>query len=217
MITLYAYPMSCSLAVHIALRATGTPFEIAWVSLPSAVLADGTAYETINPRRQVPAIASEGVVLTETPAILQYIADRVPEAAIAPPAGSLARAQLQEALNYFATEVHKQVLWQLSNIRKFPEPIEDHRAVLMEFLSARLDFMSAQLAGRSFYLGEAFTIADAYMAVILHWATRNGADLAAWPVLDAYRERLHAVPAVHDALSVDGAERARLIASGIPA
>jgi glutathione S-transferase len=215
MITLYGFPMSCSLAVHIALRAAGRPFEIAWVSLPAALLADGSDYTQVNPRRQVPAIVTdEGAVLTETPAILQYVADRAPGNSIAPPNGTFERARLQEALNYFATEVHKQVLWQFSNITKFPWPETQHRQVLTELLAARLDFIAERLGRNPFYLGDAFTAADAYLVVIFYWASRNGADLAKWPALHEYRERLHQVPVVKETLAIDLAEQERILSSG---
>lgn len=210
MITLYGYPLSCSLAVHIVLRATRTPFHLSWVSLPSGNLADGSDYRLINPRCQVPAIADDAFVLTETPAILQYIADRAPAADLSPGIGTVDRARLQQILNYLATEVHKQVLWQLSNIRKFPAPVESHRDVLMNMLRDRLKFLSAMLQGGEFILGSKFTLADAYMAVVLHWVERNGESLAEWPVLAAYRARLHEVPAVRDALAIEHEENKKL-------
>jgi glutathione S-transferase len=215
MITLYGFPMSCSLAPHIALRATGQPFELAWVSLPAAVLADGSDYSSVHPRRQVPALRTgNGEILTETPAILQYIADEATGIPIAPPNGTFERVRLQEAMNYFAAEVHKQVLWQISNIMKFPWPVETHKRILLDLLAERLDYLTSQLGTKEFFLGNAFTVADAYMVVIFYWAQRAGTDLSLWPVLEEYRKRLYKLPAVKEAVAIDMAEQKRILDAG---
>src|SRR5258707_4904971 len=105
---LYYSPGACSLSPHIALHEAGIPFEHVMASTKTHLLADGTDYYTINPKGYVPLLELDsGERLAEGPAIVQYIADQVPDKKLAPPNGTMQRYQLQEWLIFIGTEVHK--------------------------------------------------------------------------------------------------------------
>lgn len=202
---LYFAPLSCSLATRIALYESGQPAGFHQVTLASKTLtADGADYLAINPKGQVPALRTDdGQILTEGPAILQYVADRKPEAGLAPPAGSFERAQLQQWLNYIGSEIHKAVFYMCFNPASPPEVKAFVKDTL---LPARYAFLSKHLEGRE-YLLDRFTVADAYLVTTLNWAAPAGIDLSQWPVLQAYHARHVQRPAVARAMGEELALR----------
>lgn len=193
---LYFAPLSCSLATRISLYEAGLPAEFHRVELSTKRLDDGRNYLDINPKGQVPALLTDdGQILTEGPAVLQYVADRAPASGLAPPAGSFARSQLQQWLNYISTEIHKGVFYLLFN----PAVPAEAKTFARELVRSRYDFLSAHLTGRD-YLLDSFSVADAYLVTSLGWAAPGGIDLAAWPELVRYAGALRARPAVARAL-----------------
>lgn len=202
---LYFAPLSCSLASRIALYEAGIPANFHQVTLMTKKLADGRDYLAINSKGQVPALRlADGEILTEGPAVLQYIADQAPAGKLAPAAGSPARYKLQQWLNYISTEVHKAVFYAMFNPASPPEAKAFARDVL---LPQRYAFLSDQLKNRE-HLLDAFTVADAYLVTTLSWAKPAGVDLAKWPVLAAYYQRIAARPAVAKAFGEEIALRA---------
>lgn len=206
MLKLYYFPGACSLSPHIALREAGIAHELVRVDPRSKKTRAGDDYLAINPKGLVPALQlADGEVLTEGPAIVQYLADLRPEAHLAPPAGSFARYRLQEWLNYLSTELHKGFS-PFFNARTPP----DYRPLAVELLTQRLDFLSAQLADKPYLMGETFTVADGYLFTILGWTrfvdaeSAAALELARWPVLSAFRARVAARPAVQEALQAEG-------------
>ena len=183
---LYFSPGACSLASHIALREAGSEFQTEKVDLRTHKTAGGVDFYTINPKGYVPALQlDDGSVLTEGPAILQYIADQKPASRLAPAAGTMERYRLQEWLNFIGSELHKSFS-PLFN----PATPEDMRKATRERLEKRLDFVAGHLAGRSYLLGEQFSVADAYLFTVLSWTQGVGIDRAKWPVVDAYYKRV---------------------------
>ena len=201
---LFFSPGACSLSPHIALREAGLTVELAKVDLRARKLEDGSDYTLINPKGYVPALGlDEGGVLTEGPAIVQYIADRNPASGLAPAAGTLARYRLQEWLNFISTEVHKQFS-PLFN----PASSEDIKSAARERLSSRFEWIAAQMAGKQYLMGDTFTVADGYLFTMLSWAERMKFDLSALPNLLAYKARVGARPAVQAALTKEGLMKA---------
>ena len=197
---LYFSPGACSLSPHIALREAGLAVELAKVDLRARKLEDGSDYTLINPKGYVPALGlDEGDVLTEGPAIVQYIADRNPASGLAPAAGTLARYRLQEWLNFISTEVHKQFS-PLFN----PASSEDIKSAARDRLSSRFEWIAAQMAGEQYLMGDTFTVADGYLFTVMNWAPRVKVDLSRWPVLSDYAARIAARPAVQDAMRAEG-------------
>jgi glutathione S-transferase len=195
---LYFKPGACSLSPHIVLRELGLPFELERVDTKAQKTASGADFTAINPKRYVPTLQLDGgEILTEGAVIVQYLADRKPEAQLAPPAGSMERYRLQEWLNYVATEMHKSYgpLFRAS---------EEQRPALAEAMVPKFEYLARHLDKRPFLMGERFSIADAYLFTVLNWSKRVGIDLARWPALRAYVDRVAGRPAVRAAMEVEG-------------
>lgn len=197
---LYYSPGACSLSPHIVLAEAGLPFELERVDLSAKKTEHGTDYYAINPKGYVPALEmAEGGLLTEGPAIVQYLADRVPEKKLAPPNGTLERYRLQEWLNYISTELHKGFSPLFS-----PRAAEEWKELTKERLVMRFTLAAERLADRPYLMGETFTVADAYLFTILRWTGHSGVDLSGQPELGAYHDRVAARPAVQATLQAEG-------------
>lgn len=197
---LYLTPGVCSLSPHIVLEELGVAHETEVVNLRTKVTASGANFLTINPKGYVPALALPGGdVLTEGPAIVQYLADLKPELKLAPPNGSLARYQLQAWLTFIGTELHK-------NFSPFfnPAATDEMKAMARANIERRLGYVNEQLEGRQHLMGEGFTVVDAYLFTVLGWSRIIQLDLAPWPNVVAYQARVGARPAVQRALKAEG-------------
>lgn len=195
---LYYSPGACSLSPHIVLREAGLAFDAEAVDLGAKKTKSGADYKAINPKGAVPALQLDnGQVLTEGSAIVQYIADQKPATKLAPAAGTLGRYRLQEWLNYIASEIHKGFS-PLFN----PKATDEWKQVVKDNLAAKFDYLSKQLQGKDYLMG-AFSVADAYLFTILGWSKHLNIDLAKWPVLSQYVERVGARPAVKAALEAE--------------
>ena len=196
---LYFSPGACSLSPHIVAREAGLDVTLVPVALRDKKLPDGGDYRTVNPKGQVPALRTDdGIVLTEGAVIVQFLADQKPESGLVPPAGSMARYQTQEWLNFIAAEVHKSYS-PLFNPKAAPEIKDAQRA----HLATKLDLVAQHLATRPFVMGEQFSAPDAYLFTVLRWSPVVGVDLSRWPVLEQYVARVGARPAVQAALEAE--------------
>jgi glutathione S-transferase len=201
---LYFSPGACSLSPHIVAREAGLPVELVKVDLRQKKTADGSDFTAINPKGYVPALQlDDGSLLTEGPAIVQYLADRKPELGLAPQAGSIERYRLQEWLTFIGTELHKQFSPLFA-----PTTPEDIRKAQIEKLQKRFAYTAGQLAGRPYLMGSQFTVADAYLFVTLSWAEMMKIDLGALPVLQEYKVRVAGRAKVQEALAAEQAARA---------
>jgi glutathione S-transferase len=198
---LYFSPGACSLSPHIVLREAGLPFELVRVDLRAHKTKDGDDYYAINPKGYVPALQlDDGSLLTEGPAIVQYLADRAPEAKLAPPNGTLERYRVQEWLAFIGTEVHKSF-----GPLFYPQTPEETKQALRERIGKRFSLIDQALADKPYLTGETFTVADAYLFVMTRWTAVTQIDLAAWPHLAAFAKRVEARPAVQAALEAEKA------------
>jgi glutathione S-transferase len=198
-VKLYYMPGACSLSPHIVLRELGLPFQLEKVDTKAGKTEKGADYRAVNPKGYVPTLQlDDGSVLTEGPAIVQYLADRKPEAKLAPPNGTMERYRLQEWLSYITSEIHKG-LGALFN----PDMPADFRAAWKAAQGAKLDYLSQQLQGKRYLTGEQFTVADAYLFVCLSWTKWIDIDLGKWPVLTQYLAGIAARPAVQAALAAE--------------
>lgn len=196
---LYYAPGTCSLSPHILLRELDLPFTLVRVDNRAKRTADGRDFLTINPKGYVAALEVEdGQVLTEGPAISQYLADLRPEAGLAPPAGSWARSQLQEWLNFISAEIHGG-FGPLFN-RDLPEAA---RAWWQARLEKRLEYVAAALRARQALVLDRYGVADIYLYAVLRWAPQLGVDLARWPELVHFQRRIEPRPAVQAALAAE--------------
>jgi len=199
---LYYAPGACSLAPHLALREAGCRFDLERVDLATHRTSSGADFSTINPRGYVPALqlgGPESDVLVETQVILQYVADLAPDKGLAPPAGTLARYQLQSWLGFISSELHEQLAPLVD--KTTPEPL---RAKQRGRIGERFLYLEEVLSDRAFLLGERFTVADAYLFVMLTWCDKRGIDLDVYPSLDDYELRIEARPAVATAMMAEG-------------
>jgi glutathione S-transferase len=197
---LFYSPGACSLSPHIVLLEAGLPFTVEKTDLKTKKTETGSDYYAINSKGAVPALQlDDGRVLTEGPAIVQYLADQKPESGLAPRAGTFERYQLMEILNYITSELHKGYS-PLFN----PKISADWKASAMANLGKKFDWLSGFLGSKTFLMGTAFSVADAYLFTVLRWSERVGVDLAKWPVLTAYRARVAERPKVQEALKAEG-------------
>jgi glutathione S-transferase len=197
---LFYTPGACSLSPHIALLEAGLPFTLSKVDLKVKKLESGEDFNHVTGKSYVPALQLDsGYVLTEGAAIVQYIADQKPAAALAPAAGTMERYKLQEWLNFIAAEIHKP-MGSMFNAAQTAEWKEAVKATL----SKRLDWLSAQLEGKPYLMGEKFSVADGYLFTILNWAGMVKFDMAKWPLLQQYTARIAQRPKVMEALKAEG-------------
>ena len=198
---LFYSPGACALSPHIVLLEAGLPFTIEKTDLRTKKTETGSDYYAVNSKGTVPALQlDDGRVLTEGPAIVQYLADQKPDSGLAPRAGTFERYQLMEILNYITSEVHKGYS-PLFN----PKISADWKASALANLGKKLDWLSGFLAGgKTFLMGTTFTVADAYLFTVLRWSEHVGVDLGKWPVLTAYRARVAQRPTVQEALKTEG-------------
>jgi glutathione S-transferase len=197
---LYYSAGACSLSPHIVLEEAGLPYEAISAPTKTKLLPDGSDYRQVNPLGYVPfLVLDDGRSLAEGPAIVQFIADQVPDKQLAPPAGSWARYQLQSWLTFVGTELHKG-FGPLFN----PDMPEAAKAIAKQRLLARLEWLEGQLAGKSYLMGDQFSVADAYLFTVTNWAKPTGLDISGFKHLAAYRERVAARPAVQKAMQAEG-------------
>jgi glutathione S-transferase len=197
---LFFSPGACSLSPHIVLHEAGLQFTPVKVDLKTRAIEGGGDFTAINAKGYVPALElDDGSLLTEGPAIVQYLADRAPGSELAPPNGSLQRYKLQEWLNFITSELHKQ----FSPLFDASTP-EDVRTKQRAKLAGRFDWLVEQLGDQAYLMGAKFSVADAYLFTVLNWCQWTGIDLARWPALLQYQQRIAARPKVRDALVAEG-------------
>jgi glutathione S-transferase len=197
---LYYSPGACSLSPHIVIRELGLPVELEKTDLAAKKTAKGADFLGINPKGQVPTLElDDGQILTEGPAIVQYLADRKPEAGLLPAAGSMDRYHVQEWLNHITSELHKSYT-PLFN-RDAPE---DYKKIARANLAKRYRRIDEQLKGKAYLMGDRFTVADAYLFTVTSWASHVGVELTEFPNLQAFQKRVSERPGVQEALKAEG-------------
>lgn len=197
---LYYAPGACSLAPHIVAREAGVPLDLVKVDLLKHRLEDGSDYRKINPRGYVPLLELEdGERFTEASALVQIVAERGRNPDLLPPAGSRERWRVQSWLGFIATELHKTFgpLWN----KDTPQATQEATRAK---LAQRFGELDQLLAGRPYLTGQTFTVADAYAFTIVNWSNLLKVDLAPFPNLSAFQERVAARPAVQEALRAEG-------------
>ncbi len=195
---LYFAPMTCSLSPHIVLRELGLPFELIRVDNQTKRTADGLDFLTINPKGYVAALVLDnGDVLTEGPAIVQYLADLVPANTLAPANGSWERVRLQEWLNFITSEIHSGCA-PLFNA----DIAEPTKAIFRAKLFRRLDYLSQVLEQQDYLMGT-FGLADGYLFTVLNWLPLFKIQIEDWPALAAFMARIAARPSVRAAMAAE--------------
>jgi len=198
---LYYKPGTCSLASHIVLRELGEKFEIERVDTDTQKTETGEDFTQINPNGYVPALRlNNGEVLTEGASVLQYIADQHPESGLTPMAGTLARARLQEHLNFVSTELHKA----FGPFFSSTSTIEEKKAATFN-VEQKMNHVEALFSdGRKHLLGDEFSVSDAYLFVVSSWTKPTGIGLDKWPNIKAFSERVSKRKNVQEAMRAEG-------------
>jgi glutathione S-transferase len=197
---LYYFAGACSLSPHIVAFEAGVPVTMVKIDSKSKKTESGADYLAINSKGAVPALQlDDGRVLTEGPAIVQYLADLKPESGLAPRAGTFERYQLMEILNYITSEVHKSFS-PLFN----PASSAELKETAATNLGKKFDWLSGFLDKKPFLLGNTFTVADAYLFTVLNWTGHVKIDLSKWPILADYKSRVAKRPKVIEAMKAEG-------------
>jgi glutathione S-transferase len=189
---LYHSPASCSLFPLIVLHELDARFTVVRVDLRTKRTEHGEDFLSINPKGKVPALAlDDGQVLTEGPAIAQFLTDPSPM-------DRLSRARLQEWLNFLTSDLHKSfgVFFQ-------PTATDAHVQATRQYIVKQLGYAETALASQPFLLGDTFSVADAYLFTILGWAPLRQVDISSLPHLAAFRERVAQRPAVVAAMQYE--------------
>lgn len=197
---LYYAPGACSMAPHIVALEAGQQLDLVKVDIPQKKTEYGEDYWKINSKGYVPALVLEsGEVVTEVAVICQYLADQHPQSGLISQFGSPERYREMSALNFAATEVHKQI-GALFNPMLTPEM----RAVQVATISRRLNALEQMLDGRSYIMGERFTVADAYLFTVLNWTILHKIDTSQWPNIQNYMKRVESREKVRKAMEEEG-------------
>ncbi|MGO8920385.1 MAG: glutathione transferase GstA [Stellaceae bacterium] len=198
---LYYSPGACSLSPHIVAREAGIPIELDRVDLQAKKVKPGDAdFYAVNPKGQVPTLQLDsGEVLTEGPAIVQYLADQKPASGLAPANGTMARYHLQEWLNFVTSDLHKV----FAPLFRATTP-DEFVKLTKENLANKFAYLDKHLASRQYLMGDQFTVADAYCFTITNWTKFKDIDISRWPNLTAYMGRVGARPKVQEALKAEG-------------
>lgn len=197
---LYYAPGACSLSPHIVLKEAGLPFEAIKVDNKNKTTSSGEDYRSVNPLGYVPLLQlDDGTKITEGPAIVQYIADKVPAKKLAPASGTMERTKLQMWLNFVTAELHKG----FSPLFNAAMP-EEAKKIFRDRLATRFAHLDKHLAGNDYLMGTDFSVADAYAFVVSNWAPRVDVDISSYGNVQAWRKRVSARPAVQEAMKAEG-------------
>jgi glutathione S-transferase len=200
---LFYAPLACSLASHIVCREADVPVTLRRVTLSTKEIEGGGSLFDINPKGAVPTLRrDDGSVLTEGPAVLQYLADLRPSSGLCPEFGSDDRYRVIEWLNFVSTEMHKRVFYMMFT----PESDDAAKTAARAAAPKRLAVVAHGLRGNRFLVGDRFTVADAYLFWWLTLAARVGIGTADHPEIEAYKTRCAARTGVRTALDIEMAQ-----------
>ena len=182
---LYYAPGTISIAVAIALHEAGLPFEPVRVDFASAEQTKPD-FARINPKGRVPALVTERGILTETGALLDYVAARAPQAGLVPE-DPFAAAKMREVMYYLASTVHVNHAHKMRGARWATEAssFADMRAKVPETMTASAAHLDSHCIAGPYVLGDRPSLADAYLFVVASWMPGDGVDVAAFPKLSA--------------------------------
>jgi glutathione S-transferase len=206
MLKLYYTPGTCALASHIALEEAGADYAAERISFKSNQQTS-PEYLAVNPKGRVPALVTDGGVLTETPAILAFIAQSFPQAKLAPLEDAFAFAQLQAFNSYLCSTVHVAHAHKGRGYRWATDEASfaDMKRKVPETMAASFALIERGMLKGPWVMGESFTICDAYLFTLAQWLDGDGVDLAALPRVMDHRKRMSERPAVRKVLADEAA------------
>lgn len=206
MLTLYYSPNSCALASHVALRDAGASFELRRIDFGKGE-QQAPAYLKINPKGRVPALVTERGILTETPAMLAFIAQSFPEAGLAPIGDAFAFAQLQSFNSYLCSTLHVAHAHRMRGYRWADEPssFADMQRKVPQSVGACFALIESEMLAGPWVMGETYSIADPYLFTIAQWMEADGVDPARYPKVAEHRARMRERPNVKAAMAAEAA------------
>jgi glutathione S-transferase len=204
MLTLYYATNTCSLASHIALEDAGAEYELRRIDFGKTE-QQSPDYLALNPKARVPALATPRGVLTETPAILAFIAQSFPDAGLAPLADAFAFAELQSFNNYLCSTVHVAHAHRVRGYRWADEPssFADMQRKVPKSVGACFELIERELLRGSWVMGNAYSIADPYLFTLAQWLEPDGVDPARFPRVMEHRTRMAERPTVRKAIAAE--------------
>jgi glutathione S-transferase len=205
-LTLYWAAGTCALASHILLEAVGAPYEAVRVDLAKGEQRS-PGYLKVNPKGRVPALATERGILTETPAILQYVCQRFPESKLAPLDDPWALAQFNAFNSYLCSTVHVAHAHRLRGTRWADDPaaLEAMKKKVPQAVGEALGIVERDLLAGPWVLGPNLSACDFYLFTMTSWMEADGVDPKSLPRLLAHRERLAADPVVAKVVALESA------------
>ncbi|MBI1619995.1 glutathione S-transferase family protein [Aquamicrobium zhengzhouense] len=206
MLTLYFAPGGCSLAPHIALEEAGAEYEARKVDF-AANEQRSAEYLAINPKGRVPALVTPRGILTETPAILAYIAQSFPGAALAPVADFYEFAEMQAFNAYLSSTLHVAHAHGVRGTRwaDAPEAIDDMKRKMPEVVTSCFEMVEQKMLRGPWVMGKRYTVADAYLFTVAQWIEKDQVDTSVIPRVLEHRERMKQRPAVAKVLAREAA------------
>lgn len=206
MFTLYYAPNTCALATHIALLDAGAEYELKRIDF-SKSQQQSPEYLAINPKARVPAMVTPRGILTETPALLAFVAQSFPEAKLAPLDDPFAFAQLQEFNSYLCSTVHVAHAHRVRGYRWADDPaaIEAMKKKVPQSVGACFELIEREMLKDPWVMGDTYTIADPYLFTIAQWLEADGVDASRLPRVMDHRSRMMERPNVKRALEEEHA------------
>ena len=207
MFRLYYAPGTCALATHIALEEAGAPYEVFLVDFGSQGQRS-PEYLAVNPKGRVPALVTESGTLTETPALLCFVAQRFPKAELAPLANPFALARVQEFNSYLCSTVHVAHAHGRRGARWVDDAaaIEAMKRKVPVNVTECFELIEHKLMQGPWVTGDQYTICDPYLFTIASWIEGDGVDTTKGPRVMEHRARMLARPAVQKAVAAEGAQ-----------
>ncbi|MGI9408226.1 MAG: glutathione S-transferase family protein [Hyphomicrobiaceae bacterium] len=204
MLTFYYTPDTCALASHIALEDAGADYKLHRINFGTDEQKSREFLE-INPKARVPALVTSRGILTETPAILAFIAQSFPAAKLAPLDDPYAFAEVQAFNSYICSTLHVAHAHRMRGTRwaDEPEAIAAMQRKVPESVGAGYAYIETHAFAGPFVMGDAYTIADPYLFTVAQWMENDGVDPARFPKIIAHREMMRARPSVEAALRAE--------------
>ena len=204
MLVLYYAPDTCALASHIALEDAGAEYRLRRIDFDKKEQRSPD-YLAVNPKGRVPALVATRGVLTETPAMLAYVAQSYPAAQLAPLDDPFAFGQLQAFNSYICSTLHVAHAHRMRGYRWVDEPeaISAMQRKVPDSVSACYAYIEERAFVGPFVMGESYTIADPYLFTVAHWIEADGVDPAQFPKIVAHREMIRQRKSVQTALRAE--------------
>ena len=214
MFTFYFSPGSCSRASHIALEEAGLPYEAKFIDFSSNAQRSDD-FLKINPKGRVPALVTERGILTESPAILGFIAQSAPARKLAPLDDPFAFARMQAVNSFMSSTVHVAHAHgrRASRWADQPASIEDMKAKVPQTMADCFELIEKDMLAGPWVLGETYSVADAYLYVMSGWLAGDGVDISRFPKVHDHFKRMEQRPAVIRALASERDAKARATAA----